>query len=413
MATAPAIAFRVFGCRLNQAEAAAWQAALAARGFPIVPPEAADVLCLHSCAVTATAEHEAAKFLRTFRQRHPATRIILSGCAAELAPHAWADLILPHARKAQWLDETLAFLDTLRPTPAPPVNPPPPPRAKTRATLIIQDGCDRFCAYCIVPHLRGAPTSVPMRTLLDEAREHFARGYREIVLTGCHLALYRDPESGAGLLDLLARLCDLPGEGRLRLSSIEPGVVDLRALARLIAQSDGRLCPFLHLPIQSAADGLLARMGRPYSERDLRASLDAILEALPFCGLGADWIAGLPGESEADAAASLRLLADYPFLGAHIFPYSPRPGTPAATFPDQLPPDLRQRRTQALAAIAAESRLRAQTRFLGRTLIVIPERLRNGAWEGWSAERLRCRLGPNATRGTLTPFRPTSLTDFL
>ena len=252
-----------------------------------------------------------------------------------------------------------------------------------------------------------------MRTLLAEARERFARGYREIVLTGCHLALYRDPESGAGLLDLLARLCDLPGEGRLRLCSIEPGVVDLRALARLIAQSGDRLCPFLHLPIQSAADGLLARMGRPYSERDLRASLDAILEALPFCGLGADWIAGLPGESEADAAASQRLLADYPFLGAHIFPYSPRPGTPAATFPDQLPPDLRQRRAQALAAIAAESRLRAQTRFLGRTLIVIPERLRNGAWEGWSAERLRCRLGPNASRGALTPFRPTSLTDFL
>lgn len=410
MSAAPAVAFRVFGCRLNQAEAAAWQEALAARGFPIVPPEAADLLCLHSCAVTATAEHEAAKFLRAFRQRHPTTRVILSGCAAELAPAPWADLILPHARKNQWLDEVLAFLATLRPTPAAPQ---PPPRAKTRATLIIQDGCDRFCAYCIVPHLRGKPTSVPLRTLLEAARERFARGYREIVLTGCHLALYRDPDSGAGLLDLLARLCDLPGEGRLRLSSIEPGVVDLRALARLIAQSRGRLCPFLHLPIQSAATPLLQRMGRPYTERDLRASLDAILEALPLCGLGADWIAGLPGESEADAAASQRLLADYPFLGAHIFPYSPRPGTPAATFPDQLLPELRQRRAADLAAIAAQTRLRAQTRFLGRELIVIPERLRNGTWEGWSAERLRCRLGPNATRGTLTPFRPTSLTDFL
>ncbi|MGN0886395.1 MAG: MiaB/RimO family radical SAM methylthiotransferase [Candidatus Spyradenecus sp.] len=406
MFAAPAIAFRVFGCRLNQAEAAAWQEALATRGFPIVPPEAADVLCLHSCAVTAPAEHEAAKFLRAFRQRHPQARVILSGCAAELAPRAWADLILPHARKAEWLTEVLAFLATLPPAPAAPQ---PPPRAKTRTALIIQDGCDRFCAYCIVPHLRGAPTSVPMRTLLAEARERFARGYREIVLTGCHLALYRDPESGAGLLDLLARLCEVPGEGRLRLSSIEPGVVDLRALARLIAASDGRLCPFLHLPIQCAADSLLARMGRPYSERDLRAGLDAILETLPFCGLGADWIAGLPGESETEAAASQRLLADYPFLGAHIFPYSPRPGTPAATFPDQLPPELRQRRAADLAAIAAESRLRAQSRFLGRELIVIPERLRNGTWEGWSAERLRCRLGPNAQRGTLTPFRLESL----
>lgn len=410
MSARPAVAFRVFGCRLNQAEAAAWQEALAAHGFPIVPPEEADVLCLHSCAVTATAEHEAAKFLRAFRQRHPATRVILSGCAATLSPAPWADLILPHARKADWLAEALTFLAEIPPRAA---EPPPPPRAKTRSALIIQDGCDRFCAYCIVPHLRGAPTSVPMRTLLEETRLRFARGYREIVLTGCHLALYRDPESGAGLLELLARLVQLPGEGRLRLSSLEPGLLDLRAVARLIATSGGRLCPFLHLPIQCAADGLLARMGRPYSERDLRAGLDAILEELPYCGLGADWIAGLPGESEAEAAASQRLLADYPFLGAHIFPYSPRPGTPAADFPDQVPPEVRQRRAAELSTIAAESRHRAQMRFLGRELIVIPERLRNGAWEGWSAERLRCRLGPNALRGTLTPFHPTSLADFL
>lgn len=154
--------------------------------------------------------------------------------------------------------------------------------------------------------MRGAPTSVPMGALLRAAAERFAQGFREIVLTGCNLALYRDPDTGAALPELLARLCDVPGEGRFRLGSLEPCVTDDAALFRLAAGSGGRLCAFFHLPIQSGSDALLARMGRPYGAARIRATLDALCVALPFCGLGADWIAGLPGETEADTEATKR-----------------------------------------------------------------------------------------------------------
>ena len=257
--------------------------------------------------------------------------------------------------------------------------------------------------------MRGAPTSVPMGALLRAAAERFAQGFREIVLTGCNLALYRDPDTGAALPELLARLCDVPGEGRFRLGSLEPCVTDDAALFRLAAGSGGRLCAFFHLPIQSGSDALLARMGRPYGAARIRATLDALCVALPFCGLGADWIAGLPGETEADAEATRRLLADYPFTGAHVFPYSKRPGTPAAAFPGQVPSERIATHAAALRAVAAETRRLALRRFLGRELCVIPERTRTGRCEGWSAEYLRCRLPESAPRGVPTAFVPTAI----
>ena len=407
---APRVAFLVFGCRLNQAEAERWREALARRGAPIVPPAEADVLCAHTCAVTAPAAREALRALRAWRAAHPAGLLVASGCAATLLPRGLADLTLPHADKGRWVAAVCERLGL-------PAEPPPahaagaesaPPR-RTRAALIAQDGCDRFCAYCIVPHMRGAPVSVPLADLTRRAAARFAQGYREIVLTGCNLALYRDPATGANLVELLARLADVPGEGRFRLGSLEPCVTDDAALIRLIARSGGRLCPFLHLPIQTASDALLARMGRPYGAARLRALLDTLCAELPHCGLGADWIAGLPGETEADAAASLRLLADYPFTGAHVFPYSRRPGTPAAGFPGQLPPATVAARAAALRAAAAQTRDRALRRFIGRTLLVIPEHTRTGRCEGWSAEYLRCRLPHPAPRGQPTPFTPATL----
>lgn len=399
------VGFWVFGCRLNQAEAAAWQAALAARGVAIVPRESAAVVCVHSCAVTAPALHEVVKAVRAFRRRRPDVRIVLSGCAAELVPAGLAELVLPHREKANWVARVMAYLAELPSETFGAVT----VRGRTRASLIVQDGCDRFCAYCIVPYLRGAPVSVPMAQLLREAAELFARGYREIVLTGCHLALYRDPATGAGFESLLAHLCDVPGAGRFRIGSIEPGVLDDVRLIRQIAGSGGRVCAFLHWPIQSAADGVLARMGRPYRVADLQRLMAAVAEWLPFCGLGADWIAGLPGETAAEAAETQRFVAAHPFTGAHIFPYSRRPGTRAAAFSDQCPEAVIRARAAALGAVAAERRAETLQRFVGRTLEVIPERQVAGLWEGWSAERLRCRLPFPAVRGQPVSFCPTGV----
>ncbi len=405
MSAAPTVAFQIFGCRLNQAEAAEWQATLVAYGCTLTAVrERADVLCVHSCAVTESAVHEVVKLLRVMRRKSPQTRIILSGCATALVPDTLVDLAIPHAEKTQWATKVLKYLRLT--TPCETVA---PLRLKTRASMIVQDGCDRFCAYCIVPHLRGAPTSVPLRVLLQQAERLFAEGYREIVLTGCHLALYRDPETGADFLALLRALCEVRGEGRFRMGSLEPCVLDDFALIRLLASAPERLCAFLHLPIQTASDALLKRMGRTYTQADVRRLLDAVVEELPTCGLGADWIVGLPGETEADAAATRQLVEDYPFLGAHIFPYSRRPGTPAADFPDQVAPDLLKARVDALTAVARTVKQRTLQSFLGVPMTVIPERQRAGVWEGWSEQRIRCRLPGGVQRGEWVHFTPTLL----
>ena len=398
-------AFIVFGCRLNQAEAAEWQSRLTAFGAEWAPEGEADVLFVHTCAVTATAAHEAEKRLKALRKRRPDAKILVSGCAAGLLPEGLVDRLVPHEQKARWLDEALALLDLRPDTPQRKA----PATTRARASLIVQDGCDRFCAYCIVPHTRGAPVSQPLSALLAKAERLFAEGFREIVLTGCHLALYRDPDSGAGLPELLRRLCAVRGEGRFRLSSLEPCVLDDKALVRQIAESGGRLCPFLHLPIQTASDPLLDRMGRRYTQRQVRNLLETIAATLPLCGLSADWIVGLPGETEADAQETRALVADFPFTDAHLFPYSRRPGTPAAGFSGQVPPAVVQARLHALRETLAKTQHRVLPRFIGKQLTVIPEKRRDDGWEGWSAQRIRCLLPLDARRRELTPFTPTRL----
>ncbi len=388
--------FQVYGCRLNQAEAAGWRTALEAKGWHAVDVEKAEVLFVHSCAVTEPAVHEIEKALRAYHRKFPQLKIVVSGCAATLLPEQLCTLRLPHEAKSAWLQHVSAFFETSSTESTVPVT---TSRLKTRASLIIQDGCDQFCAYCIVPYMRGKPVSEPMSKLIASVDCLFEEGYREIVLTGCHLALYQDPETGVDFLTLLQRLCERAGEGRFRISSLEPGLLDDQALVDFIARSGGRVCEFLHLPLQTGSDALLKAMGRKYTVRQIRMLLDKIATTLPYAGLGADWIVGLPGERDADAQATAQLVQDYPFTGAHIFPYSRRPGTPAATFPQQVPQHLQYARVQTLTALANAKREALMPRYLGRTLEVIPEQEKAGYWEGWSAERLRCKLKAPATRG--------------
>lgn len=276
----------------------------------------------------------------------------------------------------------------------------------TPAALIAQDGCDRFCAYCIVPRMRGAPTSVPMGALLRAAAERFAQGFREIVLTGCNLALYRDPDTGAALPELLARLCDVPGEGRFRLGSLEPCVTDDAALFRLAAGSGGaplRLLPSAH-PVRlrraARADGAaLRRRADPrHAGRALRGA--AVLRSGRRLDRGP---AGRDGGRRRGHAPFAGRLS---FHGRACLPVfqaarDARRGVPRPSAPERI-----ATRAAALRAVAAETRRLALRRFLGRELCVIPERTRTGRCEGWSAEYLRCRLPESAPRGVPTAILP-------
>ena len=401
-----------FGCRLNQAEGQQIEAAFEAAGFERVTfGVPADVIIINSCAVTQKAETDSLKCLRHFRLTQPDACIVLTGCAAKTcgtdATDGIADIIVPHSRKEKLLATVMRHLGKKTPkaTQAPGM-----PRTQ-RALLKVQDGCAFACAYCVVPFARGnVSRSRPMDECLAEARTRIEEGFQEIIVTGCNTACYDD--NGHTLIDLLRKLLALPGLGRLRLSSIEPATLE-RDLVTLM-RDNPKLCPFLHLPIQSGDDATLRRMRRRYNTATVKRFLDYAYQLMPDLSIGSDIIAGFPGETDEAYANTHALIQIYPFSSLHVFPYSERPHTPAITLPDPVPLFLRRRRTRHLISLADAQRQAYATRFIGTPVTLLVESYDpNGNACGWTAEHLPAAVSgvPPDLRRTLLTFTPTALSD--
>lgn len=420
------VAFKTFGCRLNRAETAGFEAAFAESGVTCVPfKESADIVVLHTCAVTQTAEDECLRTLRALRRKRPYAFLVVAGCAveavvAEALKTAGADLVVARGEKeslarvvltqvAKERTDLLACEEGAGRTMAREPRGPTPRRPK-RALLKIQDGCDFFCTYCIVPHTRGLPHTRPFDECLREAEGFIADGYREIVVTGCNVACYAD--RGRGLVDLLSALARLPGLGRLRLGSIEPGTVE-EALVAFMA-STSTVCRFLHLAVQSGDNGVLTRMGRRYTVAQLEATVLRAQELMPDVAFGADLICGFPGETQEAFTRTVRLVETLPFSNLHVFPYSERPGTPACDFDGRVPWAERHRRTQQLIAAGRATRAVFARRFLGQRVECLIERFDSeGRACGWSGEYLPCVVtGMSHDRlGQLCAFVPDRVAD--
>ena len=406
------VAFKTFGCRLNQAETAQFEAEFASAGFTRVPfGTQADVVVIHSCAVTQKAENEGLNLLRTLRSRWPAACLILTGCTVEACGEdslrdLHLDLIVPREQKDKLVSLVTQHLGL-------PYDPAPaaPAQSTQRASLKVQDGCNFFCSYCIVPHTRGQPRSRPIDVCLTDARALIGAGFHEIVVTGCNIACYSD--GSRTLVDLLNALLELPGLGRIRLGSIEPGTIEREVIA-LMADSQ-KLCQFLHLPIQSGDNAVLARMRRHYTVEDVSQTLRDALLRMPHLGLGADIICGFPGETAEAFEHTRALLHAFPFSKLHVFPYSERPGTPAASFSDSIPTIERKLRAQALIKQGENSRNAFAQRFIGNPVDVLIERFdKDGSAHGWSGEYLACVVGggvPRNRRRTLCAFTPEAVRD--
>ncbi len=387
------VAFKTFGCRLNRAETAQFEASFAAAGFERVPfGSPADIVVLHTCAVTQAAENECLKLIRSLRKKEPSTVLVLAGCAVEAVSTETlgtlgVDLIVTREEKDDLATRVMRHVG-VHSVPGPCL----PLRTTKRASLKIQDGCDFFCSYCIVPHTRGLPRSRPFDDCLSEAQAFIAAGFQEIVVTGCNIACYAD--GARTVVDLLAALATLPGLGRIRLGSIEPGTVE-RDVARLMAVTP-TICKFLHLPIQSGDDGVLTRMGRRYTASQIARTLEETLGLMPRLGLGVDIITGFPGETQEAFDRTRALLQAFPFSNLHVFPYSERPGTPAATFDGAVPEKERKRRAAVLSHLKTHQRAAFAQQFVGQQIEVLIERFDNeGNAHGWTGEYLDCCLcGP-------------------
>jgi threonylcarbamoyladenosine tRNA methylthiotransferase MtaB len=340
-----------FGCRLNTSESVAMRD-LARRGGH------AEALLVNTCAVTAEAERQARKAIRRAARDNPGTPILVTGCAAQLRPAEWAAL--------PGVSRVIGNADKLTPEAWNAAAPPAPVSdvmaarqaaahlvtefaGRARAFLQVQQGCDHRCTFCVIPFGRGPSRSVPLGAVVEQARAAVAAGYREVVLTGVDIASFGPdlpgrPSLGQAVRRLLALVPELP---RLRLSSLDPAAID-EELWRLLAE-EPRLMPHLHLSLQHGDDLMLKRMKRRHSRAGALAAAARARTLRPGIALGADLIAGFPTETEAHFAAMLDFVTEAGLHFLHVFPYSERPGTPAARMP-QLPVPLRRERAARLRA---------------------------------------------------------------
>jgi threonylcarbamoyladenosine tRNA methylthiotransferase MtaB len=393
------------GCKVSQADGEEALAVLAAAGLePLPTREAADVVVVHTCCVTAEAERKSRRMVR--RAASAGQRVLVAGCAATLHPEQFAGEGVTVVARPEWT-AVARELDGETGDPAGTARdgalvgaqgvaaPRATPGARTRLMLKVQDGCAGSCTYCVVRLVRGRPRSVSLAEALAAARAGIAGGCGEVVLSGIDLGAWRD--GGARLPELVAAVAELDGLRRVRLSSVEPRHVTPALLAVL---AHPRVARHLHVPLQSADDGVLRHMRRPYTWDGYLAAVHDLRGVAGGAMLGTDVIVGYPTEDEAAFGRTLAALESGLFGRAHVFAYSPRPGTAAAALPPLPVAAVKERMGRALAAAEAAA-LSARRAALGREAEVLVEERRDGVWRGYSSEYVRYALHGRARRGEL------------
>lgn len=380
------VAVATLGCKVNQCESAGIAEALTARGMTLVPfEERADGYIINTCTVTGRTDYQSRQLIRRAIRKNPAAAVLVTGCYAQRAPEEIARIpgvrfITGNAEKERIPD--ILFEMTAG---APQIRVGDIREARgmsrlgatlfpehTRAFLKIQDGCDAFCSYCIVPHARGTSRSLPAEEVLERVTMISRAGYREVVLTGIHLGAWgRDQEPQTDLAALVRRITEKCVVERLRLSSIEPRELT-EGLIALIGD-EGTVCRHLHIPLQSGDDGILAAMRRDYDAAFFRDLIRKLHAALPGVAVGIDVIAGFPGETEEAFANTLHMVEEMSIAYLHVFPYSRRPGTPAAAMAGQITEGEKKRRAALLRAVGAAKRQAFAERFIGTPLRVLIE----------------------------------------
>ena len=400
------------GCKLNQSEMDALAGRLAQGGHEIVTSATQAEMCiLNTCTVTHVAAQKSRQALRRLHRQNPQARLVATGCYAELTPGDLRDL--PGVELVVGNQEKENLWRILGGASEPASQ--PTPRRRTRALVKIQDGCDNACTYCLIHVARGPQRSRPPDQVLAEVGALLDAGYQEIVLTGVHIGAYgRDrghrPEE-TDLWDLVARILSETPVPRLRLSSIEPWDLTERAFH---LWDDPRLCRHLHLPLQSGCDATLQRMGRHYTSAEFEALVTAARRAIPDLAVTTDVIVGFPGEDDDEFAQSLAFVQRLAFARLHVFPYSLRPGTPAAQMVGQVPPAVKAERSKALRAVGTASARAFRQRFVGQTRNVLWESRHEQAplWRGLTDNYIRVVTESTADlRNTLTPTLLLGLTE--
>jgi len=372
------VAFYTLGCKMNAHESAYMEERFKEAGYQIVPfNQEADIYIINTCTVTSTADAKSRKAIRKAKQRNPKALVVATGCYGEVYPEEVekveeADFITGNAEKfamaelverrlkgqiprvfvkGVWQDRRFYPL-TLRHY-----------EGKSRAFLKVQQGCELFCTYCIIPKARGKMLSLAPQEAIRQAKELVDAGYKEIVLTGTHLGAYGREFEGWSLARLIEEIVKIPNLYRLRISSVEP-LEFTPELIEVITSSE-KVAPHFHIPLQSGSKTVLERMGRRYSPKDYEKVIDEILKRRPQACIGTDVMVGFPEETEREFEETLKLVESIPFGYLHVFPYSKRKGTVAARLKDSVPPEAKKRRAEALREVGKRKSLQYRKQFLG------------------------------------------------
>ena len=380
------IAFYTLGCKTNQYETQAMERLLLERGHSIGSfDESCDCYVVNTCSVTAVADKKNRAVIRRCRRENPEAIVAVCGCYtqhdAQAVKALGADVIGGSGNRQQFLEDLLAaaeqrrFVQTLDNALSRrqfEVLPAGGLEERTRAMLKVQDGCVNFCTYCIIPYPRGPIRSLPLETAVEQAEDLARRGYQEIVVTGIEVAAWgRDLPGKPPVWQLITALCQAVPALRIRLGSLEPRIITeefCRALAKY-----PNLCPQFHLSLQSGCDAVLERMKRKYDTAFYYERVCLLRQYFPGCAVTTDMIVAFPGETEEEFNESLAFIRKCGFADMHIFPYSRRPGTPAASFPGQLGNAVKERRSREAIAVAAEMSRAFRENLIGTTQPVLFE----------------------------------------
>ncbi len=421
------VKFVTLGCKVNQVESEAMREALLAAGFQeAAGGETADVVVVNSCTVTATSDQKARQALRREKKRNPGAVAVLTGCWPQAFPQEAqefleADVVLGTARRGDLVPRLLEYLSTKQRV----VDIAPHQKGekfekltisamhgRTRAFVKIEDGCDRFCSYCIIPYARGRVRSKPLEDIREEAARLGEAGYKEVVLTGINLPAY-GKDLGGDLCDAVEAACAAPGILRVRLGSLEPEQLTPPVIARLAAQE--KLCPQFHLSLQSGCDDTLRRMNRHYTAAEYRQIVGDLRKAFPNCAVTTDIMVGFAGETEEEFGESLAFAKEIAFAKVHVFAYSRRPGTRAYDMPGQVPNREKERRSREMIAATLETQRAFFAAQTGRVEEVLFEQERDrNVYEGYTRNYTPVRVASAAPlQGQIRQVRLTqALEDF-
>ncbi len=415
------VKFITLGCKVNQYESEAMLELLLREGFQeAADGEEADVVVVNSCTVTATGDQKARQALRRAKKQNPGAVAVLTGCwpqafPGEAAEFQEADIVLGTKNRAALLPHILSYLshkqrivdiapheagekfEAMRVSSF---------HGRTRAFLKIEDGCNRFCSYCIIPYARGRVRSKPLSEIRAEVKSLAAHDYREVVLTGINLPAYGQ-DLGLHLCDAVEAACEEPEIRRVRLGSLEPEQLTEEVIARL--QRQKKLCPQFHLSLQSGCDETLRRMNRHYTTAEYRRIVKNLRAAFPGCAITTDIMVGFAGETEEEFQTSLNFAKEIAFAKVHVFAYSRRPGTKAYTAPDQVPEKVKEERSRVMIAVTLTTQrafLRAQ---VGNTEEVLFEQAADkNVYEGYTGNYTLVRaVSPMPLHGQLLPVQIT------